>query len=117
MDAPSAEAPRHWFYRAAVLLLLVGVTAAILQKEREGAVAKAGAARIAARAEATEEYKSNVQHFTQAAEHWMMLSLAATFLAIVSWCIAIWRRENHRWVWVPVVVLLSLYVLLELMMV
>lgn len=116
-DAMSAEAPRRWFYGAAVLLLILGVTAAFFQKGRESSVAITGAMRFASGRPETNESRNEVQRIIQIAALWHSLSLAAVLLAILSWCIAIGRRENHRWVWVPVAVLLALYVLLELMMV
>ena len=57
MNAPSeitsAAAPRQWFYGAAIILMLAGVAAAIVEKGREGAVAITVARRIASHAQET----------------------------------------------------------------
>lgn len=107
-QSTNATAPQkagRIFYVATVALLLMAIAITFIQKQRESAVAIAGATR------------GNVQQVVQEAKYWAILSLATVSLAILLWGIAIWRREKHRWAWVPVVVLLSLYVLLELMMV
>ena len=58
-----------------------------------------------------------MQQAIQDARQWGVVSVVTVAVAILSWSIAIWRRETQRWTWVPVVLLLSFYVLLELMMV
>lgn len=121
MGAPSdtacAAAPRCWFYVATVFLMLIGVTAALFQKVHEGNVAITVAKRIASGVQETDEHRNSVQQIIQNAERWKILSLAAVFLAVVSWSIAAWRREKLRVAWMVVVSFLALYILLELMMV
>jgi hypothetical protein len=121
MNSPSnstvVKAPRRWFYGLAMLLLWVAVAAAFQQKGRESSVAITSALRIASGKKETDESRTNVQQIIQDAGRWQMLSVAAVLLAIVSWGIALWRREHSRWVRVCLVVLLTLYVMLELMMV
>ena len=95
----------HIFYFAAISLLIAAIVVTFIQKQRENAVAIA---------EAT---GGNVQQAIQDARHWGVASVVTVAVAVLSWGIAIWRRETHRWAWVPVVLLLSFYVLLELMMV
>lgn len=104
-DTTSVAPPRRLFYGLAMLLLLFGIAATFLQKEYEVAVVLAGANRDAA-----------VQHIIQDADCWMILSLVAVSLAIVSWGIATWRHEKRCWIWVFVAVL-SLYVALEFIIV
>ena len=116
-DATTPRKAGRIFYFTTVTLLLGAVVVALIQKDRESAVAMLAARRVAAGTEATDEFKSNVQHTIRDAEHWGMLSLVVVSLAILSWGIAIWRREKHRSARFCVVVFLSLYVLLQLIMV
>jgi len=115
--ASSAALPRCWFYAAAALLMLIGVAAAFVQKGRESMVGQTAAKRTAAGLHETEESRNEVQQIIRDAERWQVLSLAAVFLAIVSWSIALSRHERLRGGWMVVVVFLALYVMLELMMV
>ena len=103
--ATTPRATGRMFCITTIILLLMAVAVAFIQKQRESAVALAGAT------------GGNEQQTVQEANYWMILSLAMVSLAVLSWVIAVWRREKQRWVWVPIVALLSLYVLLELMMV
>jgi hypothetical protein len=116
-DAAVVKTPRRWFYGLAGLLLWLAVAAAFQQKGCESSVATTTATRLAAGEKATNASRINVQKIIQNAERWEMLSYAAVLLALVSWGIALWRREKSRWVWVCLVGLLALYVMLELMMV
>ena len=120
MDAPpdtvSAAAPRRWFYGAAVLFMLLGVAVAFVQKGRESAVGQTAARRIATGVHEN-EYHNEVQQIIRDAQCWADLSLAAVFLAIVSWAVAVRRRERRRGTWAILVSLFALYVMLQLMMV
>jgi cation transport ATPase len=116
-DTASTAAPRRWFYGAAVILMLIGVTAAFFEKGYESNVAITVAKRIASGVQETDEHRNSVQQIIQNAERWQFLSLTAVFLAMVSWSIAAWRREKLCGAWVVVVSSLALYILLELMMV
>jgi hypothetical protein len=98
-----------------VILLLLAVAAAFIQKHFEGGVGISAASRMAAGLKETSEFKSDVGGLIWKAECWEVTGIVAVSLALLSCGIAAWRREKHRWVWVCVVVLLSLYVLLELM--
>lgn len=113
----SATGPCAWFYGAAVLLLIVGVTAAFVQKIREGAVAVTAAKRIASGVQETESHRNSIQRIIHEAQRWEMLGLAAVSLAVVSWGIAAWRREKHRGTWAVIISLLAFFVLLQLLMV
>ena len=97
--------------------MLIGVTAASFQKGHESNVAVAVAKRIASGVQETDEHRDSVQQIIKNAESWQILSLAAVFLAIVSWSVALWRREKHRGAWVVIVAFLALYVMLELILV
>lgn len=108
MKQTTGTAPRkvrHIFYFATISLLIGAIAATFIQKQREKTVAIAGAT------------GGNVQQAIQDARHWGVVSVVTVAVAILSWGIAIWRRETHRYAWVPVVLLLSFYVLPELMMV
>ena len=115
-DATTPRKGGRIFYFTTISLLLGAIVVAIIQKRREGDIVVV-ATKMAVGTEGTEEDESNVQDAIQDAAHWEILSLAVVSLAILSWGIAIWRREKLRWAWPCVVVLLSLYVLLELMVV
>jgi hypothetical protein len=104
-----AASPRPWFYRVAMLLMLIGVAAVLVEKRYEGAVAIAH--------KDTDESRNEVQQIIREAGVWQSLGLAAVVSAIVSWGIAVRRREKCRRAWMVIVCLLALYVLLELMMV
>ena len=67
--------------------------------------------------EETDQTKSEVQSLVWKAECWEVVGAVAVSLALLSCGIAVWRRENVRWAWMWIVVLLSLYVGLELLMV
>ena len=107
MDArseASRAAPRCWFYMAAVLLMLIAVTIAFVQKRRESGVAIVGARRAAAGAQVTDEYRNSVQQIIQDAERWAILSFAAVLSAIVSSGVALRRHETLRGAWVVVII-------------
>jgi hypothetical protein len=114
--ADSAAVPQRWFYTAAVILMLVGVAAAFVQKNRESAVGVTVARRIAAGVH-EEGYRNEADQLIRDAQCWEVLGLAAVGLAIVSWMIALWRREKHRGTWAIIVSLFALYVGLQLIMV
>lgn len=118
MDTDSVtETPRRFFYGLAILLLLLAVAATFVQKRYEGGVGTSAASRIATGAMETSESKSEVGGLIWKAECWEVVGVVAVSLALLSCGIAAWRREKHRWAWVWIVVLLSLYVGLELLMV
>jgi hypothetical protein len=106
-DANGIRTQRPWFYGAAVFLMLLGVIAAFFQKLAEGTVT----------ADAAKGFVSGARigELIVVAERWTVLSYAVIFLAIVSWCTAVWRRESQRSMWVPVAILFCFYVLLELL--
>jgi hypothetical protein len=116
-EKPSAASPRRWFYAAATLLMLIGVAAAFVQKSRESKVARTGAIRAAAGLQPTEDSRIEVQQIIRDARYWQSASLTAVFLSILSWGIALTRRENTRASWAVLVSLFALYVALQLMMV
>ena len=115
-NVPSAVSPRRWFH-AAALLMLIGATAAFVQKGHESAVGATVAKRVASGVQETDEHTNAVQRIIRDAEFWQVLSLAAVFSAIVSWGVALWRREKLRGARVVIVALFALYVMLELTMV
>lgn len=114
-DATSAAPPRRWFYTAAVVLMLIGVTTAFVQKARESIVGVTVGIRIATGFPKTDENEKQIRQIIQESERWQCLSLAVVFLAIASWVIAVERYEKCRWGWGVIVVLLALYVMLQLM--
>jgi hypothetical protein len=116
-DTPSVASPRRWFYGAAVVLMLIGVATAVVQKARESAVAQTGARRAAAGLPVTKASQAEVQQIIREAHRWADVSLAAVFFAMVSWRVAVSRREKRCGANVVVVCLLALYVMLQLMMV
>jgi hypothetical protein len=121
MDAPSdsssAPTPRRWFYGLAVLLMLVGVVTAFVQKGRESAVAVSGAKWFASGRKEPVKHENDVQQIIRDASRWAMLSLAAVVAAMVSWGVAVSRRERLRGSWAVIVSLLALWVGLQLIMV
>lgn len=76
--------------------MLLGVVAALVQKGRESAVGITVAKRIASGVQGTVEHQNAVQQIIRDAEIWQILSLAAVFLAFISWGVAVWRREKPR---------------------
>lgn len=96
-DAPLTN--RRIFYYATILLLVGANVGTFIQKQNEAAVA------------ITAITGGDVQPFIHAGEVWMIVSLVPAALALLAWGIAIWRRENPRWVWVAVVLLLAFYVM------
>jgi hypothetical protein len=121
MDTPSdplsAPTPRRWFYGLAVLLMLVGVVTAFVQKGRESAVAIAGAKWATSDRKEPVKHENDVQQIIHDANCWAMLSLAAVVAAMVSWAVAVSRREMLRGAWAVIVSLLALWIALQLMMV
>jgi hypothetical protein len=111
----SIAPPRRLFYGLAITLLLFAVASAFVQTGYESGVGTSGAKRMAAGLKETAESKSEVERLISNAGCWQSVGFAAVLLAFLSWGIAMWRRERHRWVWL--VVLLSIYVMLELLMV
>lgn len=111
------KTPRRLFYGLAVVLMWIGVTAAFVQKRHEGWATVSVANRIAAGVKENSASAGEVNRLIWNAQCCEMIGIAAVSLALLSCGIATWRRESHPWVWVAIVVLLSLYILLELMMV
>lgn len=105
------------FYCGAVALFLVAVGAAFVQKRHESAVAIIGAARAAGGPKVAGAYEKNARQSIDAAERWRTGSLAAVALGILSWWVAVRRREKCWVAWAGVIVLLSLAVALQVMMV
>ena len=103
------------FYYMTVFWLLMAATATFFQKGQESAVAIATARSVSLNERKADQVDSNVRQNIASADRWRLLSFVAVSLGILSWGIAIWRHENHYW---PcVVILLSLYVILQLVMV
>jgi hypothetical protein len=105
------------FYPAAIALMLVSIATTIVQKRRESTIAMVAAARVAAGAGATDLYESKVRQSIEAAGRWRIVSLAAVAMGILSWGVAMRRREKCRWARACVIVLLAFVVALQLMMV
>lgn len=97
--------------------MLIGVAAAFVQKGREGAVAMTGAKRAAAGLRATEESRNEVRQIIQDAHRWASVSLVAVVLAMVSWSVAVRRRERRCGTWAILVSLLAFYAGLQLILV
>ncbi len=116
-DTPTTATPRRWFYGAAVLLMLVGVGTAFVQKGRESAVAITGAQWADSGRKDPVKHENDVQQIIRDAKRWAMLSLATVLVAMVSWGIAVGRCERLRGARALIVLLLALWVMLELIMV
>jgi hypothetical protein len=114
---PSTATPRRWFYGAAVLLMSAGVIVAFVQKGRESAAGTTVAKQFAADGKRTGAQRNEVRQIVRDAERWRLLSYAAVFLAMASWCAAACRHEKCRGTRVIVLSLMALYVGLELLMV
>jgi len=96
----STEPPRRVFYGVAVILLSLAVATAFVQKHYEDGVATLKAVMVAAGLKETAAFKAEVENRIWNAECWQVVGAAAVLLALLSCGMAIWRRENHRWVWV-----------------
>ena len=94
-----------------------GVVVAVVQKNRESAVARTVARRAAAGLHPTVAFESEVQQIIRDAAHWQAASLAVVFLAMVSWFVSLQQHEKCRGAWMLLAPLFVLYVLLELLMV
>ncbi|HBO43026.1 MAG TPA: hypothetical protein DD670_03645 [Planctomycetaceae bacterium] len=105
------------FHATAIALLLGAVATAFIQKQYEGAVAVAAARRVALGIRTTDEHQDEARRLIRVAQVWEIVGFALVAPALLSWGIAIRRREKHRWAWPGVVVLLFLYVWLKLLMV
>ena len=105
------------FYGLAVILLLLAVAVAFVQKHCERRVGTSTATRIAAGLKDTDQTKSEVGGLIWKAGFWEVVGAVAVSLALLSCGIAVWRHEPCRWGWTYIVVLLVLYVGLELLMV
>jgi cell division protein FtsW (lipid II flippase) len=117
MAQSSATTPPFAFYGFAILLLLVAVTVALVQKHFEDRVGTSVATRIAAGLKDTDQTKSEVQSLIRKAGCWEVVGAVAVLLALLSSGAAVWRHERCRWVWIFIVVLLAVYVGLEFLMV
>jgi hypothetical protein len=116
-DTPVVASPRRWFYVAALVLMLAGAAAAFVQKGRESAAAQTTARRVASGVQQTDADRNTVGRIIEDAHCWAHVSFAAVFSAIVSWGVAVVRREKLRWAWAGIVVLFAFYFLLELIIV
>lgn len=96
---------KPYFYLGAVGLLIGAVTIALLQKHAEKTATIAAAS------------GGNVQKHIGDAGGWALVSLVTVAAGIVAWGIAARRGETPRRGWMPMIILLSLYALLELLMV
>jgi hypothetical protein len=108
----TTETPRRLFYGLAMTLLSFAVVSTVVQKGYESGCGTTVARRIA-----EEKIEAKTEALIWNAGCWQFVGLAAISLALLSCGIATNRRENYRWVWVGIVVLLSIYVMLELLMV
>jgi hypothetical protein len=113
----STTTPSRAFYGLAILLLLVAVAAALVQKHFESRVGTSAATRTAAGLDETDQTKSEVQSLISKAECWEVVGALAVSLALLSCGIAVWRHERCRWSWICIIVFLAMYVGLELLMV
>jgi len=111
-DANLPQRNRRIFYFTAIFLLLAAIAFVSIQKWYEHAASVA-----MAKAVTTGETSVNAKQIFQDAGYWMRMSFIGFVLAILSCGIARRRHEAHRWIRVPVIVLLVLYVLLQLLMV
>jgi len=116
-QSPTTDLPRCRFRKAAILLMLIGVVLAFIQKGRESAVAATVARQMAAGVGRTEESQRKVENILQEAHCWATASHAVALLAIVLWLVALTRREKYPGAGAIFVSLLALYVGLELLMV
>ena len=90
VDVPRKN--RFFFSYVTVFLLLAAVVAVVFQKQHESAAA----------------ISSDIQHHVHVAAYCGILSLAIAALAILTWGIAVWCHEKHRWMLLPVIALLLL---------
>ena len=130
---PDANVPRKnqrifWtFYFAAIFLLLGAIAVTCVQKHYESTAARTTARKMQRQHDIKEQRESppavvaaaeiDVQQLIRYAVWWRNVGVVAFVLAILSSGIARRHYEKQRWVWVPIVVLLLFYVLLELMIV
>lgn len=109
------------------LLLLAAIVAVCFEKRFENEVKVTVARQVVRQSDIRQQREStpevlqaadvDVQPMKQSAARWQIAGFTAVALAILAWGVAMWRRENSRWVRVPVVVLFVLYVGMELMLV
>jgi hypothetical protein len=97
--------------------MLVGVVAAFVQKGRESAVAVSEAKWAATGRKEPVKHENDVRQIIHDASRWAMLSLAAVVAAMVSWGVAVSRRERLRGSWAVIVSLLALWIGMQLIMV
>jgi hypothetical protein len=116
-DQPVSAEPHGSCYAVAMILMFAAVTLALVQKKYESSVAVTVAKRYAAGIKETDEHQNRVRQIIRSAEGWQTLSIAAIFLAIVSWAITVSRSEKWRGARVILISLLALYVGLQLIMV
>jgi hypothetical protein len=105
------------FYLTTIALMLAAIATTIAQKQCESTVAMVAAARVAAGAAGTDLYESKVRESMKAAERWRVLCFVAVALGVLSWGVAMRRREKCRWARACVIVLLAFVGALQLMMV
>ena len=121
---------RRTFYFITIILLLGAIVTSSIQKGHDS-TAVIARARLAQRQNDIHENRESPPEVAAAADVdmrqllqnakvwgmvWGIVSIAVFALAIVSWAVAIWRREPGRWVRVPVVVLFVFWFLLLLLM-
>jgi hypothetical protein len=112
-----AAAPGCRFYAAAMFLMLIGVMAAFVQKSCESAIAQSVAMRTAVGLQETEASRIEVQQDIRHTRYWQFASLAAVFLSMLSWGIALARREKACGLWAAIFAWLALYAVLQVIMV
>ncbi len=105
------------FYRLAIVLLLVAIAAAFVQKRYEAGVGTSVATMTVAGLKDIDQTKSEVQSLIWKAGCWEVVGAVAVSLALLSCGIAVWRRERCRWIWPCIIVLLAMCIGLELLMV
>jgi len=130
---PDANVPRKnqrifWtFYFAAIFLLLGAIAVTCVQKHYESTAGRTVARKMQRQNDIKEQRESSpavvaateidVQQLIRYAVWWRNFGVVAFVLAILSSGFARRHYEKQRWAWVPVIVLLVFYVLLELLIV
>ena len=123
-NVPQKNQRIFWIFYIAAIFLLIGAIAASftkrhywigtvmtkvrqMQRQKDIREQRESSPAVIAAAEV------DVQPLFRQAAWWGRLSVAALILAILSCGIARRHDEKQRWVWVPVIVLLTFYILVE----
>ncbi len=113
----SKNLPRPVFYRVALVLMLLAVSGAIVQKASESKIAVTMSRAFAAGTTNTPEVAAEAQSILESARLYFAIAGSLVAAALGCWILAVRHGEQQRIASMALTVLLCLYIMLEMLIV